>query len=168
MEKRLDALEKEYRDLKTTLHPILVKLEEIPHLEKLNECMDNLSELWKLCIVYRVRFGGKERSMQTETGADFWLKLTQTSPPLIGPDQLTFLICPASGEQPRKGHTTYRGPNVDANILGDNDPIGCCDPRHHPGGAIQVLFKNSAVRPLNPTHELYKKALRMTAGMRNE
>ena len=73
-------------------------------------CAGNLSQLWKMEYVYMAypEYGGPEKIYPTETGGAFWLKLTQTNPPLIDDSALSFV-------QARTGrpHSAYRSSEND-------------------------------------------------------
>jgi hypothetical protein len=132
---------------------------------KVAECGNNLRQLWTLQMVYMSQFGGRLKAMPTATGSSFWLALTKTEPPLLDETELEVLICPFSGQKPRPGFTTYRGPAVNVNKLAADDAVGCCEPGHHPDGSINVLKKNGEVVTVAPTEALFKKAVDGTAAL---
>jgi hypothetical protein len=88
--------------------------------------------------MYAQKFGGPERRFPSETGKAFWLKLTQTKPPLIDADQLEVLICPYIESTEGPPSTTYSGPSKDVNVLKDEDVIGCCRHPDHPDGTMFI------------------------------
>src|SRR6185436_3409563 len=61
-------------------------------------CANNLRQMWTLQSVYASQFGGPKKLMPTETGAEFWLKLSQTQPPLVDPIEMEIFICPVRGD----------------------------------------------------------------------
>lgn len=132
--------------------------------DKVTECANNLSQLWKMACVYMSAFGGKLKKMPSETGGDFWLKLSKTTPPLIDETFFEIYVCPLSKEKPRKDFTTFRGPKEDVNTLDDEAVVGCCEPGLHPDGSINVLRKSGDVMAAKPGTKLYKEALEATAG----
>jgi hypothetical protein len=58
--------------------------------------------------------------------------------------------------------TTYIGPAKAMNKLAFDDPVGCCEPGHHPGGTITVLKKTGEVVTVGPDDPVYKRALETT------
>jgi hypothetical protein len=127
-------------------------------------CAGNLMQLWSLQITYMSQFGGRMKAMPREPGPGFWIKLTETIPPLLPEAELARLVCPLSGEKPRPGFTTYRGPAESVAKLAGGDIVGCCDPEYHPDRSITVLFKTGEVRVVKPGDEVYSRALDTTAG----
>src|SRR5215831_7876775 len=91
--------------------------------DRVTSCANNLRQLWTLQNVYRSQFGGKDQDLPTETGAAFWLKLTQTNPPLIDPSEAEVFLCPAHGMS-QNGACDYLGPAVPAKTLKLGDPVG--------------------------------------------
>jgi hypothetical protein len=107
-------------------------------------CEIYLKQIWALANTYRQEFGGPEKRFPAETGKAFWLKLTETAPPLVPGEELEVLMCPDSEESPRAGFTTYLGPSKDANTLGAEDVIGCCR-QEHPDGFVFLLKNGKTV-----------------------
>lgn len=85
-------------------------------------CANNLSQLWKMEQVYRARFGGPGRLYPSETGSDFWLKLTSVS--LIDSTVADIYTCNRKPTLAAPGQTHYRGPTGDVNSYRDEDPVG--------------------------------------------
>jgi hypothetical protein len=108
-------------------------------------CENNLMQLWTLAHVYAQQFGGEQGRFPEETGKAFWLKLTETKPPLLAGDELEVLICPDSEEIPRLGFTTYRGPGRDVNTMSGKDVVGCCGHVEHPDGSVFLRKDGSIV-----------------------
>src|SRR5262245_11123953 len=50
---------------------------------KIARCQNNLKQLWTMQANYMVQFGSADHLMPHDTGGAFWMKLTQTTPPLI-------------------------------------------------------------------------------------
>ncbi len=84
-------------------------------------CANNLRTLWTLQTNYMSTFGGKTKQMPSETGEDFWLKLTQTVPPLIDLTEMETLQCPIS-ESP--GMCDYQGPALPVSRISAGDAVG--------------------------------------------
>ena len=110
---------------------------------KVTSCANNLRQMWTLQSVYMSQFGGREKLLPTETGAAFWLKLTQTQPPLIDPTEHEVFLCPVHGVE-IAGHCDYLGPAVDANSLKAEDPVGADAPHNHKNGG-NVLRKDGSI-----------------------
>lgn len=135
-------------------------------LEKLKaECADNLRLLWTLQLTYITQFGGKQRLPPLATGSDFWLALTKTNPPLVDPAEFDLFVCPLSGQKPRAGFTTYRGPVRAINKMNGDDAVGACEPGHHPDGTLTILKKTGDVLTVASTDPQYRKALETTVGV---
>jgi hypothetical protein len=172
LELRVRQLEKKIEGMEQFLMKILT--EGLPAVQesmkgalaraKETSCANNLSQLWKLQMVYMAQFGGRAKSMPAETGPAFWLALSKTEPPLIDAEVLEIYVCPATSEKPRAGFTSYRGPAKKVQELREDDVVGCCEPGNHPGGSICVLLKNGSVQVVKPENALYKKAVEGTVG----
>ncbi|MHC4607860.1 MAG: RNA polymerase sigma factor, partial [Planctomycetota bacterium] len=130
--------------------------------QKLLICVNNLSQLWKQMNSYMVQYGGPYKLMPEESGYAFWLVLVNKGTPPLVSGAWDIFVCPASGAEPRKGFTNYRGPNGNVNWFGDGDVVGCCEPGHHPDGRINVLRKSGDVQTVGPSSSLYKNALAST------
>ncbi len=128
---------------------------------RVTNCANNLSQLWKMQNIYASgALGGRMHLMPTETGKQFWLKLSQPgpggSPPLIDSTLWDIYVCPAmaSGIVGGSGQTDYLGPCKNVAQLGDGDPVGSDDPSAAGGGGdfghpvdktVNVLRKSSDV-----------------------
>jgi hypothetical protein len=123
--KRIEVLELRVRQLEMKIEGMeqfLMKLitEGLPKMQesmkgaieraKETSCANNLSQAWKLQMVYMVQFGGRAKSMPAETGPAFWRALSKTEPPLVDAEVLDVHVCPATSEKPRARFTSYRGP----------------------------------------------------------
>jgi hypothetical protein len=158
LEKRLAALQ----ELVDSFQEIRPELERQLHLKRLTGCQNNLLQLWKMQHNYMVQFGGRTKSMPREAGGAFWLKLSQTTPPLIEPELMQSIYACPEVKGIKIGTTTYRGPVADVNTLKEADFVGCCGPGHHPDGAIVALKKSSEIVILKPADKEYKAALEGT------
>ncbi len=116
---------------------------------KLTACVNNLAQLWKMQHNYGVQFSGGTGEMPDSTGGAFWLKLTQTSPPLISPSGADVFSCPALGSPLPAGQTSYMGPatNINSEInFQDGDPVGADKTGNHIAtDALNVLRKSGDV-----------------------
>lgn len=121
-------------------------------------CISNLRQLWALQMTYMAKFGGPPRSMPTETGTAFWIKLTQTTPPLVDGGMKDIFFCPRKGEIGSYGETNYRGPATNVNQLGHGDAVGADFLDNHSldgseGG--NVLRRSGDVQTAGPTSALW-------------
>lgn len=105
-------------------------------------CANNLRQLWTLQQSYTMQFGGPERRLPEETGAAFWLKLTQTHPPLLDETEREVFLCPVKGVSGNP--CDYLGPARPASQLQPGDPVGADHPGYHPDGG-NVLMKDGRV-----------------------
>ena len=78
---------------------------------KVISCLNNLKQLSTMQWNYAVQFGAPFASMPTETCGQFWIKLSQTAPPLIGQTVKNIYACAVKGAPPPWGSTDYRGPS---------------------------------------------------------
>lgn len=93
-------------------------------------CANNLRQLWTLQSIYASQFGGPDKLMPGETGSEFWLKLTRTSPPLLDASELEVLICPLK-DPPSGAKCDYLGPGRPVSELKGEDPVGSDRPGNH-------------------------------------
>jgi len=112
-------------------------------------CENNLKQLRTLLSVYAEQYGGPEKRFPSETGKAFWLKLTETRPPLVAGEELEIFVCPGGDELPRPGLISYLGTGKDMNSLSGQDVIGCCHSGRHPDGFI-FLRKDGSIVKLKP------------------
>ena len=92
--------------------------------DRMLDCVNNLSQMWKMQHTYMSKFGGRMKAMPVETCGAFWLKLQTTSPPLVDPTQSDLFACPLEGNSNSAGSTDYRGPSSNVNTFMDGDPVG--------------------------------------------
>ncbi len=131
---------------------------------KITGSINNLSQLWKMQHNYMVNFGGSAKSMPSETGGQFWLKLTTVTPPLIDNTLKDIFACPAKGVPPPTGQTDYRGPSANVNTFADGDVVGACKPGCH--GANEggnILRKSGDAQTCAETDPLWIGAASKTA-----
>ena len=130
-------------------------------------CLNNLSQLYKMQFNYMVQFGGAGKLMPKDTGPDFWLALTRTTPSLIDETLKDIFTCPGSDEEP--GVCTYWGPkeNINGDTYGDGDPVGMCDDPSH-GDHVIILRKSADVLIVKRDDPLYKRALELLKGRDDE
>lgn len=93
---------------------------------RVTKCASNLSQLYKSLYNYCNQYGGRYKLLPQETGGEFWVKLQQTSPPLIDSSLSEIFACPLEGSPNAFGTADYRGPKTNINLpsSGDSDPIG--------------------------------------------
>jgi hypothetical protein len=123
------------------------------------QCSNNLSQLWRMQVVYMSQFGGRMKRMPEATGKEFWLTLAKTEPPLIDETSLEIFVCPVSGDSTAKGVCTYAGPAENVAKLGPEDAVGLCEDEGH-GDVVILLLKSGDVEvvPRDGTqHEAAKK-----------
>jgi prepilin-type N-terminal cleavage/methylation domain-containing protein len=136
---------------------------------KVTRCVNNLAQLYKMQHNYMAQFGGGDKLMPTETGGAFWLKLTQTTPPLIDATLAAggnnIFGCPLEGN-PNSGTTDYRGPanNINSATVGDGAIIGADKVGNH--GANEggnIIRKSSDVLTVGLNDPLWTQAGTETA-----
>lgn len=170
LRRRVQALDEKVREQEALIQRLLEKLPADDPLRAsvalaAHPCAQNLRGLWALQFQYAVRFGGRMKSLPKETGADFWLALMRTEPPLLSPNDLGMLVCPRTRERARPGYTSYRGPSTTIGRIPGGDPVGCCEPDAHPDRSIVVLLKSGDVVLARPDDALYAAALEKTQGL---
>lgn len=111
---------------------------------KVTSCANNLRQLWTLQQTYASQFGGREKDFPTETGSAFWLKLTQTTPPLLDSSEADVLLCPC--KDPGK-KCDYAGPSQPIKSLQLADPAGGDLKRNHKSGG-NILRKDGSIHEL--------------------
>ena len=123
---------------------------------KVIQCSSNLKQLYTMMWTYATRYRGQ---WPTDTGSDFWLKLSTVTPPLIDPDLAEIYACPVKGIPPGVGSTDYRGPSGNANLYGESDPVGADKVGNHgPENGGNVIRKAGDVREVDPNDPLWAKA----------
>jgi hypothetical protein len=108
---------------------------------KVTACANNLRQLYTLQMTYMSTYGGVRKELPAETGSAFWLKLSQTKPPLV--DDMELYLCPVlgrTGERP----CDYLGPSEPAKGLNSGDPIGADREKNHREGG-NVLRKDGSI-----------------------
>jgi len=88
--------------------------------DKLKKCQDHLHTMYE----------AQSKAPPTKTqeiGRAYWVRLTQTTPPLLAPDVLK---CPFV-EEPNAPFCQYYGPSGDISKLEAKDPIGCDMDQNH-------------------------------------
>ncbi|MDP6959278.1 MAG: hypothetical protein QF645_10755, partial [Planctomycetota bacterium] len=92
--------------------------------EKVTNCANNLSQLWKIQNQYRVEYGGPNKFFPEETGEQFWLRLSDREIRLIDNSSPKLFECPVEGSTNR-GNTDFRGPSSNVNkYTGGGEPVG--------------------------------------------
>ncbi|MBI4565832.1 MAG: type II secretion system protein [Planctomycetes bacterium] len=122
-------------------------------------CRNNLSQLFKMTLVYLQDYG-KSRYYPQETGSAFWLKFRQVPKPLV--DDVKLYFCPLSGNEPMEGQTDYRGPAkkfaqmASKEICGadKNQPVN----NHGDQEGGSLLFKDGSVVDARDTDEEWQRA----------
>ena len=130
---------------------------------KITGCVNNLSQLWKMQHNYMVMFGGTERAMPSETGGQFWMKLTMTTPPIVDATLADVYNCPIKASPPGAGRTDYRGPSGNVNEYADGDAVGADkDGNHGPNEGGNVLRKSGDVQNVSANDPMWTHAERKT------
>jgi prepilin-type N-terminal cleavage/methylation domain-containing protein len=125
---------------------------------KVTGCANNLAQLWKMQNNYMVQYGGPQKRMPTQTGKQFWLKLSQPPTVLIDNTLQEIFACPLA-TPPAAGDTNYQGPMADVNTYGDGDPVGRDVPGNHgnnEGG--NVIRKSGDVQTVGNNDSLWTLA----------
>ncbi len=139
---------------------------------RISRCSNNLSQLWKMEYNYMTQFGGADKLFPQDTGGNFWLKLTMTTPALIdsslasGTNQI--FDCPVQPGPIAASTTNYRGPSTDINGVTtpyqDGDPVGAdLDTNHGTGEGGNVLRKSSDVMNVPAADAIWIAASTKTA-----
>ena len=118
-------------------------------------CQHHLAQLYKLAVVYASSHHGE---WPPPGNGPYWLSLTKTTPPLIGPDELEVLACPLREEELAPGTSDYRGPRLPWKQLKASDPVIADRPGNHgEGEKIHVVLKDGAVLEVGPDDPLWKR-----------
>jgi type II secretory pathway pseudopilin PulG len=112
-------------------------------------CANNLRQMHSLQTVYMAQFGGPKKLMPEETGSEFWLKLTKTTPPLVDSSEQEVFLCPVKG-QPGGSKCDYLGPAAPALDLKATDPLGADHPGNHKKGGNVLHKAGDIVELLDP------------------
>lgn len=102
------------------------------------KCTHHQKQLATMLVVYQNQYGGPNRRLPAETGADFWLQLSRTRPPLISTPEVYF--CPVAANEIVADETDFRGPAINANKLDDREPIIADRKDNHGHGRGGVLL----------------------------
>lgn len=130
---------------------------------KTDLCANNLKNLWTVMSNYAVAFGGPSKSLPTETGEAFWLKLSKPPTVLIDPASCDRYQCPVEGTE--DAGCDYRGPAANVNRYADGDPVGAdVDGNHGTGSGGNVIRKSGDVEDVPADHALWKLAAQKTMG----
>jgi hypothetical protein len=127
---------------------------------KVTSCAANLRQLWTMQNNYMVQFGGTQKRMSSETGRDFWLRLSKPPSTLIDASLKDIYRCPVKGGY---SECDYRGPSSDVNLYGDGDPVGADMSENHgssEGG--NVLLKSGDLQTVESRDRHWTLAERMT------
>ena len=129
---------------------------------KVTGCLNNLKQLWTMQTNYMVQFGGRRKIYPTESGGAFWIKLHNTTPPLIDSTVLDIYVCSLSGNVPDGITTDYRGPSANVNKAGDGDPVGADKETNHEQGGVKeggnVLRKSGDVVTVGPNDAAFNSS----------
>jgi type II secretory pathway pseudopilin PulG len=123
---------------------------------QLVSCQCNLSQLYRLQIVYSKSNAGAWPP--TAKGADFWLSLCHTKPPLVDESTRQIFACPVRDEECGPDKTHFRGPALPFGKLGIGDPLGADKEGNHGehyGG--NVLRKDGGVIEVPSGDKLWKQ-----------
>ena len=112
---------------------------------KVTACANNLRSLWMLQQTYASQFGGREKDYPAETGSAFWLKLSETTPPLVDPTERDVFLCPCKEGGNR---CDYQGPRQSVKSLKPGDAVGADQAGNHKQGG-NVLRKDGSVLELD-------------------
>ncbi len=129
---------------------------------KVTSCANNLAQMWTMQSNYMVLHGGRQKRYPSETGKEFWLKLSDPKVKIIDASLKDIYRCPVKGGN---SECDYRGPSSDVNssAYSDGDPVGADRTENHgssEGG--NVLRKSGDIQSVHPTDRLWTLADRMT------
>lgn len=118
------------------------------------------NQLWKMQYNYMVKCGSAGgRVLPIEHGGAFWLHLSRVNPPLIDETLRDLYMCPVEGRRNTGGTTDYRGPNGNANVFGDGDPVSADKVDNHGSGeGGNVLRKSGDVQTVPESDRLWTLA----------
>ena len=116
------------------LAALVLSFQERPYrMARVTSCANNLSQMWKMQMVYTSQFGGPSKAMPEATGQAFWRALTTTRPPLIDESVNDIFICPVLGTSD-SGNCDYGGPAKKVSQLAAGDMVGADLPGNHSEG----------------------------------
>jgi hypothetical protein len=121
---------------------LLPAIARATRMARVTSCANNLSQLWRMQNVYMSQFGGRMKSMPDKTGAEFWLELNRTQPPLVDDFSLEIYLCPLRDDHDR---CDYLGPAVPVSRLPGGDPVGADRPGNHGDDGGNLLRKSGDV-----------------------
>lgn len=132
-------------------------------------CAHNLSDLYKMQMVYTTQFGGRKKRMPEHPGEAFWLFLSRTEPPLIDREVSDIFRCPVRAKDEGWGTCDYRGPAaVLAGMPAAADPVGAdLDGNHGAGKGGMVLVGSGDVTEVGANDALWKLAATATLTWRS-
>jgi hypothetical protein len=113
---------------------------------RITSCASNMRQIFVMQSTYALQFGGDNREYPTETGSAYWLKLTRTTPPMIGPTELEVLLCPVH-DKSAPGTCDYLGPSRPYKALVPADPVGADRKGNHRDGG-NIMKKSGDVLEL--------------------
>lgn len=125
---------------------------------KATSCANNLQQMWKMEANYMVMFGGTQKRYPSETGREFWLKLSDPKVNVIDASLKDIYRCPVKGGT---SECDYRGPSSDVNLYGDGDPVGADMVGNHGEGG-NVLRKSGDIVDVKNHDRWWTLAERMT------
>ncbi len=131
---------------------------------RVTTCANNLSQLWKMQYNYSVKYGGNNKYMPSETGGNFWLKLSSSETTLIDSTMSDIYECPLEGSL-SAGATDYRGPIANVNKAMDGDPVGADKTTNHSDDGSEggnVLRKSGDVLTVSGSDALWNLAATKT------
>jgi hypothetical protein len=124
---------------------------------RVTNCANNLSQLWKMQNNYMVQYGGSRKLLPTETGGDFWTKLSDPEIGIIDSSLSEIYHCPLE-EVSYPGGTDYRGPAWNVNKFKDGDPVGADKVTNHSDDGSEggnVLRKSGDVQTVGSNDALW-------------
>lgn len=95
---------------------------------RVTDCGSHLSQMYKLGTTYSAAHRGNWPKGQ---GEELWIQFSQGNAPLIAPNQLDLLFCPAKGDEIVGDATDYRGPACPFHKVQSGDPVGADKPGNH-------------------------------------
>jgi len=126
---------------------------------RITACASNLRSLWQSQFNYQV--ANRTKSMPSETGCAFWLKLQSGPKPLI--DRYEVFFCPLAAEEVGPGGSSYLGPAMNVNKMDGDDPVGADKPGNHGlGEGGNVLFKQGDVSHYSESDPIWEEVMKKT------
>jgi hypothetical protein len=131
---------------------------------RVTNCANNLSKLWNMQNNYMVQYGGSRKLLPTETGGDFWTKLSDPEIGIIDSSLSEIYHCPLE-EVSYPGETDYRGPSWDVNKFKDGNLVGADKIYNHSDDGSEggnVLRKSGDVQTVGNNDTLWRAAKKYT------